>query len=120
VWKGRQARGVGLVIVTGLIVSWVRQSLQHHWHGFASWESFFISWFIHTIGVSVFSAFAAASIMGMHKFFLDEEWKGDVGEVAFYVVMTVLVGALAIAIVANAPISDEDTRLLLSPWPIPA
>jgi hypothetical protein len=114
-WKDRQARAIGLVIVTGLIVSWVRQGLRDHWHGFASWESFFISWFIHAIGVSVFSAFAAAAIMGTHKFFLGEEWKGDVGEVVFYVVMTVLIGAFAIAVVANAPVSDEDARLLLSP-----
>ena len=53
--------------------------------------------------------------MGTHKFFLDEEWKGDVGEAVFYVVMTVLMGAFAIALVANAPISDEDARLLLAP-----
>jgi hypothetical protein len=67
------------------------------------------------LGVSVFSAFAAAAIMGTHKFFLGEEWKGDVGEVAFYVVMTVLVGAFAIAVVANAPgVDDDDARLLLS------
>jgi hypothetical protein len=114
-WKDRQARGVGLVIVTGLIVSWVRHGVQHHWHGYESWESFFSWWFIHTIGVSVFSVFAGAAIMGTHEFFLGEKWKGNVGDVAFYVVMTVLVGAFAIAVVANAPISDEDARLLLSP-----
>jgi hypothetical protein len=114
VWKDREARGIGLVIVTGLIVSWVRQGMQHHWHGFLSWESFFISWFIHTIGVSVFSAFAAAAIMGTHKFFVGAEFKDDVQRVAFYVVMTVLVGALAIAVVANAPEVDDDARLLLT------
>jgi hypothetical protein len=115
VWKGRQAKAIGLVVVTGLIVSWVRQGLQHHWHGFSSWESFFISWFIHAIGVSVFSAFAAATIIGTHKFFLDDEWKGDVERVAFYAMMTVLVGAFAIAVVANAPEVDDDARLLMSP-----
>jgi hypothetical protein len=113
-WKDRQARAIGLVVITGLIVSWVRQGIQHNWHGFGSWESFFVSWFIHTVGVSVFSAFAAAAIMGTHKFFLGDEWKGDVGEVAFYVVMTVLVGAFAIAIVANAREVDDDARLLFS------
>jgi len=110
----RQARRIGLVVITGLIVSSVRQGLQHHWHGFSSWESFLISWVIHTIGVSVFSAFAAAAIMGTHKFFLGEEWKGDVGEAMFYIVMTVLVGAFAIALVASAPADDEDVRRLLS------
>jgi hypothetical protein len=115
VWKDRQARGIGLVVVTGLIVSWVRHGLQHHWHGYESWESFFSGWFIHTVGVSIFSAFAAATIIGTHKFFLDDEWKGDINRVAFYVVMTVLVGAFAIAVVANAPETDDDAMLLLSP-----
>jgi hypothetical protein len=114
-WKSREARGIGLVVVTGLIVSWVRQGIQHHGHGFASWESFFTSWFIHTIGVSVFSVFAAATIMGTHKFFVGDKHEGDIETLVFYVVMTVLVGAFAIGIVANAPIDDEDTRLLLSP-----
>ena len=112
--QDRKARGIGLVIVTGLIVTWVRQGVSHHWHGFVSWESFFISWFIHTIGVSVFSAFAAAAIMGTHKFFLGAEYKDDVEKLAFYVVMAVLVGAFAIAVVANAPEVEDDARLLFS------
>jgi hypothetical protein len=81
---------------------------------FASWESFFTSWFIHTIGVSVFSVFAAATIMGTHKFFVGDKHEGDIETLVFYVVMTVLIGAFAIGVVANAPIDDEDTRLLLS------
>jgi prolipoprotein diacylglyceryltransferase len=76
---------------------------------------FFISWFIHAIGVSVFSVFAAAAIMGTRKFFVGDEFNDDTETLVFYVVMTVLVGAFAIAIVANAPRDDEDTRLLLSP-----
>jgi hypothetical protein len=59
--------------------------------------------------------FAAAAIMGTHKFFIGDAWKDDTEKLVFYVVMTVLVGAFAVAIVANAPIDDEDTRLLLSP-----
>jgi uncharacterized membrane protein YeaQ/YmgE (transglycosylase-associated protein family) len=115
VWKDRQARGIGLVIVTGLIVSWVRQGLQHHWHAFASWESFLISWFIHAIGVSVFSVFAAAAIMGAHKFFVGDRYENDIETLVFYVVMTVLVGAFAVAIVANAPSAgDNDAKLLSS------
>jgi hypothetical protein len=31
---------------------------------------FFISWFIHAIGVSVFSVFAAAAIMGRLSYFI--------------------------------------------------
>jgi hypothetical protein len=79
--------------------------------GFASWESFFLSWFIYTVAVSVFSVFAAATIMGTHKFFLGDEWKGDNERVLFYVVMTVLVGAFAVALVANAPEPDDDDAM---------
>jgi hypothetical protein len=114
VWKDKQARGVALIVITGLIVSWVRQGIQHHWHGFTSWESFFLSWFIHTIGVGIFSAFAAATIMGTHKFFLGDEWKDDIERVVFYEVMTVLVGAFAAALVANAPEPDDDDAMLSS------
>jgi uncharacterized membrane protein YeaQ/YmgE (transglycosylase-associated protein family) len=108
--KDKQARGVALNVVTGLIVSWVRQGIQHHWHGLTSWESFFLSWFIHTIGVGIFSAFAAATIMGTHTFFLGDEWKDDIERVVFYEVMTVLVGAFAVVLVANAPEPDETMR----------
>lgn len=113
-WQDRKVRGIGLVIVTGLVVTWVRQGVSHHWHGFTSWESFFISWFIHTIAVSVFSAFAAAAIMGTHKFFLGAAYNDDTEKLAFYVVMAALVGAFAIAVVANAPEVEDDARLLLS------
>lgn len=114
-WKGRQARAVGLVVFTGLVVTWVRQGLEHHWHSFSSWESFFSGWFIHTIGVFMLGGFGAVAIMGTHKFFMGSECKEDIETLMFYVVITVLVGAFAIAIVANAPMDDENTRLMLSP-----
>jgi hypothetical protein len=100
-------------VATGLIVAWLRHGLQHHWRSFASWEQFFGYWFIHTIGVAVFTVFAAAAIIGTHKFFIGAKWKdsdgGDV--VAFYVVMTVLIGAIFVAVVANSVPSDDDSFL---------
>lgn len=113
-WRNRQAKAIGLVVFTGWVVTWVRQGVEHHWHGFSSWESFFLAWFIHTIGVSIFSVFAAASIVGTHKFFVGVERKEDMETLVFYVVMTVLVGALAIAVVANAPEVGDDARLAFS------
>jgi hypothetical protein len=107
-WKNEQARRIALIIVTGLVVSWVRQGLQHQWHSFSSWESFFYAWFIHTIGVAIFSAVAGWLIMTTHKFFTGSEWKGDAEEVAFCVVMTVLAGAVALALVAHWPLSEFD------------
>jgi hypothetical protein len=45
-----------------------------------------------------------------HTFFLGDEWKDDIERVVFYEVMTVLVGAFAVALVANAPEPDETMR----------
>jgi hypothetical protein len=97
------------------MVSWVRQGLEHQWHSFSSWEQFFISWLIHTIGVSILSVLAAFAIMRSHKFFLGTEWKDDLEKLVFYAVVTVLVGTVAVAVVANTPpLDDEDLGLLLS------
>jgi len=35
-----QTKCIALVVFTGLVVSWVRQGLEHHWKWFASWEDF--------------------------------------------------------------------------------
>jgi hypothetical protein len=104
--KSPEARNIALVFITGWVVTWVRQGLQHHWHSFSSWESFFVAWFIHTIGVSIFSAIAGLLMATTHKFFTGSEWKGNIEELAFCVVMTVLAGAVAIALVANWAPSD--------------
>lgn len=53
--------------------------------------------------------------MGTHRFFVGSEYKADARELWFYIVMTVLVGAVAIAIMAHTPeVDDDDARLLLS------
>ncbi len=114
-WKDREVRGIGLVVFTGLVVSWVTQELQHNWHSFSSWEGFFFLWVINTLAVGVFSALVAAAIAGTHKFFTGEERKEGMETLVFYVVMTVLLGALAVAAMANAVRSeDDDARLVLS------
>jgi hypothetical protein len=109
IWKSRQTRGIALVVITGLVVAWARYGLQHHWKSFASWEQFFWYWFIHTIGVGAFTIFAAAAIIATHDFFTGAKWKDDQEVMAFYVVMTVLIGAIFIAVIANrTPSDDED------------
>ncbi len=114
-WKDREVRGIGLVVFTGLVVSWVTQELQHNWHSFSSWEAFFFLWVINTLAVGVFGALVAAAIAGTHKFFTGEERKEGMETLVFYVVMTVLLGALAVAAMANAVRSeDDDARLVLS------
>ena len=112
-WKDPQARRIALLVLTGLIVSWVRQGLEHHWKAFASWEMFFASWIIHTIGIAVFTAIAFAAITYLYDFFVGDERTDDSETVMFYIVMTVLVGALCIAFVANYVPSDDDYSALI-------
>ena len=102
-----EGREGALIIFTGLVVAWVRHGLQHHWKSWGSWEDFFLAWFIHTMGVGLLAAVSAAAIILSHKFFLGYD-KNDYGrELFFYVMMTILVGALGIAFVALKPPSDD-------------
>ncbi len=100
-------RETALVIFTGLMVAWVRHGLQHHWHGWDSWESFFLSWFVHTIAVVLLMGAGLAAIFFSHKFFRGYDCKQDARELMFYIVVTTLVAALGIAFVANSPPRDD-------------
>jgi hypothetical protein len=51
---------------------------------------------------------AAVVIIGTHNFFLGSNFKDDRDELAFYIVMTVLVGALLVGALANYTPSDDD------------
>jgi hypothetical protein len=96
-----------LVVLTGLVVSWVRQGLRTHFQkGYPSWEDFFAFWFISTVAVVIASALAAGAIFMAHRFFLDEEYKGDLDKLFFYAVMTILVGAI-LAIVGATGSPDD-------------
>ena len=99
-------RETALVIFTGLIVAYVRHGLQHHWKAWI-WENFFISWFVHTIGVVLLMGVSLAAIFFSHKFFRGYDCKQDARELMFYIVMTILVAALGIAFVANSPPRDD-------------
>jgi hypothetical protein len=89
-----EKREIALVIFTGLVTSYVRHGLQHHWKAWSSWEDFFVSWFIHTMGVAVLMGVALAAIIYSHKFFLGYDRKDYGREIAFYIMMTILVGVL--------------------------
>lgn len=117
-WKSEPNRGLVLFLFTGLVVSWVRHGLQHHWQAFPSWKLFFIYWFVHTLGIAVFTLVAGAVIIGTHNFFLGYKWREDKGELMFYIVMTVLVGALSLAFLANYRSNDIDDEysMLLQPY----
>jgi hypothetical protein len=113
-----QRKLIGLQIATGLVVLFVRHTLDpHHWGpwvGEAFWPwgvvSFLLAWFLHTIAVVALVAFAGFAIMQFHKFFLGYELeKWDFNSLGYYVMMTVLVAAVCILLVAagsNVPTED--------------
>jgi len=97
-----------LVVFTGLFVSWVRQGLRTHFEkGYPSWGDFFAMWFISTLAVAVAAALAAGAIFMAHRFFLDEEYKGNLDKLFFYAVMTILVGAILLILGASAGDPDD-------------
>jgi hypothetical protein len=103
-----EKREYALIIFTGLVVAWVRHGLQYHWKAFASWEDFFLSWFIHTMGVVLLMGVALAAIIYSHKYFLGYDSKDNGREMTFYIQMTILVAALGIAFLALRGPSDDD------------
>lgn len=107
-WEDVEAREVGLTVFTGLVVAYVRQGLQHHWKLWDSIGDFVLAWVIHTMGVAVLMAAALAAIIYSHKFFLGYEKKEYGRELTFYILTTILMAALGIAVVAHWPSSDGD------------
>lgn len=94
---------------TGLVVSWVRQGLLHHFQkGYPSWGDFFAYWFVCTLAVAITSGLAAAAIFMAHRFFLGEEYKDSLDKLFFYAVMTVLFGAILLALGATGGPPDWD------------
>jgi hypothetical protein len=115
-WKNTETREYGLVIFTGLVVAWVRHGLHYHWTAWATWEGFFVDWFIHTLGVGVLATAAAAAIIFSHTFFLGYVRKEYGRELFFYIVMTILIGALGIAVISLRLGSGnyDDSRAILN------
>ena len=72
-----------------------------------SWEDFLVAWFVHTMGVTLLMAIAAAAIIYSHKFFLGYAKKSYSRGLTFYIAMTILVATIGIAFIANAPPSDD-------------
>jgi hypothetical protein len=97
-WKRKETREYLLIIITGLAVANVRHSLEHHGKSFDTWGDFFVSWFVHTFAILLLGAIALAAILYSHKFFLGQSMP-DIQGIFFYIVMTVLVGALCIWVI---------------------
>ena len=106
--RKRESRFPGLLIFTGLVVTFVRHVLDPHR---VPWDfvQFLSEWFVHTVGLIVLSAFAYMAIFSSHKFFLGEDIKeSETQRVLFYIVMTVLVASVCILLVAGYVPADED------------
>jgi hypothetical protein len=98
-----------LVVITGLVVYFVREDLHPSPRtvGWASIEHLLTGWFINTMGVFLFSVIAGACIMRFHKFFVGSP-EPDVEEVVYYVVMTVLVAAISIYVLTTVSFDNFD------------
>ena len=100
--RNLQTRNIALLLVTGLVVSWVTHGLETQWGSFSFWRLFFGSWLIHTVGVVVLVAVTGGAIVATHRFFLGSEHNADHATLTFYVVTTVLVGAICVALIAKS------------------
>jgi hypothetical protein len=114
-WKSKETREFGLLLITGLVVAFVRHGVEEHWKPWRSWEQLFVYWFIHTIGLVLLTGVVLAAIVVSHRFFLGHQ-RPDYADVTFYILMTVLVGALGVVVLGHWAPSDDDyslARLLL-------
>jgi len=114
--SSREWRLIGLQIVTGLVVAFVRHELETHQVVWDTFEQFLASWILHTVGLVVFVGIAAFAILRFHKLFLGEEPKDNrFAQVWYYILMTALVGSVCVFIAAHyGPIDEE----VVSRWPI--
>jgi hypothetical protein len=95
----KETRGLLLLVTAGLFVAYVRHGAERAWE---SWEEFLISWLFNTIGVVLLIPFAEAAIWHFHRFFLGHDLKDETPEtLIYYVIMTVLVGAIGLALIGS-------------------
>jgi hypothetical protein len=79
--------------------------------GEGSWWDFLGGWFAHLVAVLLLGIVAAASITRFHKFFLGRPppWpSSEADEVGFYVLMTLLVAAIAMFMLMNLGPNPDD------------
>jgi hypothetical protein len=98
-----------LILATGFMVGCVRHGIEHHWQSFDTWEDFFVNWFVHTIAVLLFMAFGGATILWRYEFFFGKKPGFEAEhEIPVIVVITVLLGAIAIFVLAHWTPSVDD------------
>lgn len=111
--RSPRARQSVLVVATGLVVVLVRHGLESHWQPFDSVEQLLVGWLIHSIGVLLLSGIAAAAIASSSRFFTGGKQAPDLEDLVTYALITILIGTIAILVVASWPERDEEDSLRL-------
>jgi prolipoprotein diacylglyceryltransferase len=97
-----------LIPATGLIVSYVRHGVATGWSSWDSIHQVFVYWLIHTMGLMLFIPIAGGIIFSTQKFFLGyKPQKEHTEEIIFYVMMTILIAAVSIYVVAHWPAGGD-------------
>jgi hypothetical protein len=94
-----------LVIVTGLVVAYVRSFLQYHRYWWTSVPDFLASWFVHYLAILLFTAISSAIIFRWDNFFLgnnDREKKSQIttDQATVYVSLVILMFAVSVFLLA--------------------
>jgi hypothetical protein len=96
-----------LIPLTSLAVTYLRHGIESHWASWNSIEQFLTSWFVHTFGLLLFMALTTAIILWSHEFFFEKKASGEAEEfLPTYIVMAVLVAAVAIIFLAHWPVGS--------------
>jgi hypothetical protein len=110
--EAREWKIIGLQILAGLSVAFVRHDLERGRVLWDSFEQFLVSWFVHTAAVVVLMVIAIFLILRFHKFFFGYEHEGSKNkyeELGFYILMTVIAASISIFFVAHyGPTDDYD------------
>jgi hypothetical protein len=93
-----------LLIITALVVAFVRTFLQYHHYFWDSIGQFLISWFIHYVAVGLLVVISGTTIMTCEKYFLDDEKQNhgiNIENVIVYVSIVLLVASLLVFFMAH-------------------
>jgi hypothetical protein len=97
-----------LFVLTGLALAYVRHGIESGWAWWESVEQFFGDWFIHTMALSLFIAIAGVTIEKFHEFFLGHKREAEYTDLIYVILMTVLVGAVCVFLLAHWSPSGDD------------
>ena len=107
---GFESRVNVLTVITSLVVAYVRHGLETKWAPWRGYEHFFAAWLIHYFALLFLVFGAGLAITSWHEVFLGEKRDLIQNRVQFqyYIVMTALIAAIGIFILAVVPFSSSD------------